>query len=328
MIYIFHGSDEFTIRELMGKIKAECSDGEFGEAATTVLDGSKVTVDELLAACHTVSFFSAKRLIIVEGLLSRFEKKEKRGKGKDKNNAVKDWDALVKLDLPDTSVLVLVDGQLRKTNPMLKKLAPSTSVRECVPLDIKGPVLPKWIASRAVAMGCEISPKAVRLLIELIGNDLWILSNEVDKLCIHANGSRIEDKDINLLVSHAREANVFHMVDAVIQGRREVAARLLHQLLDDGASPVYLLHMITSEFRLLIQVKHNSGRGISAHAVGSKIGESKDWKVEKLMRSSGKYSFQWLEGIYHRLLETDISIKTGKCEGELALDLLINDLCK
>jgi len=328
LIYIFHGADEFTIRDLIRKIKAECSDGEFGEAAATVLDGGKVTIDELLVACHTVSFFSPKRLVIVEGLLSRFEKKEKRGKGKDKTNDLKDWDGLVKLDLPDSSVLVLSDGLLKKTNPMLKKLAPFADVKECVPLDVRGADLPKWIASRSKAMGCEISPKAVRLLIDLIGNDLWILSNEIDKLCIHASGSRIEESDINLLVSYAREANIFHMVDAVVQGRREMAARLLHQLMDEGAAPAYLLHMITHEFRLLIQVKQHSGRGVSVNTVGSKIGESKDWKVEKLMRSAGRYSSQRLEGIYHRLLETDVSIKTGKCEGELALDLLINDLCK
>ncbi len=328
MIYIFHGADEFAIRDLIRKIKAECSDGELGETATTVLDGGKVTIDELFAACHTVSFFSPKRLVIVEGLLSRFEKKEKRGKGKDKTNDLKDWDGLVKLDLPDSSVLVLADGLLKKTNPMLKKLAPRADVKECVPLDVRGADLPKWIASRSKAMGCEISPKAVRLLIDLIGNDLWILSSEIDKLSIHASESRIEENDINLLVSYAREANIFHMVDAVIQGRREVAVRLLHQLLSEGAAPAYLLHMIISEFRLLVQVKQHNGRGVSARVVGNKIGESKDWKVEKLMRSAGRYSSQKLEGIYHRLLETDISIKTGKCDGELALDLLINDLCK
>jgi len=328
LIYIFHGADEFAIRDLIRKIKAECSDGELGETATTVLDGGKVTIDELFAACHTVSFFSPKRLVIVEGLLSRFEKKEKRGKGKDKTNDLKDWDGLVKLDLPDSSVLVLADGLLKKTNPMLKKLAPRADVKECVPLDVRGADLPKWIASRSKAMGCEISPKAVRLLIDLIGNDLWILSSEIDKLSIHASESRIEENDINLLVSYAREANIFHMVDAVIQGRREVAVRLLHQLLSEGAAPAYLLHMIISEFRLLVQVKQHNGRGVSARVVGNKIGESKDWKVEKLMRSAGRYSSQKLEGIYHRLLETDISIKTGKCDGELALDLLINDLCK
>lgn len=327
MIYIFHGTDEFTIRQSISKIKAEFSTGDLGETTATVLDGSKVTIDELLTACHTVSFFSPKRLVIVEGLLSRFEKNVKRGKGKEKTNVLKDWDGLVEIDLPDSSVLVLVDGQLKKTNPMLKKLTPSADVKECVPLDIRGGDLTKWITSRAKSMGCEITPKAVRLLIDLIGNDLWILSNEVDKLCIHAGGDRIEESDIQLLVSYAREANVFHMVDAVIQQRREVAERLLHQLLGEGAAPVYLLHMITGEFRLLIQVKQHSGRGVSANAVGSKIGESKDWKVEKLMRSAGRYSSQRLEGIYQRLLDTDISIKTGKCEGELALDLLVNDLC-
>ena len=34
-----------------------------------------------------------------------------------------------------------------------------------------------------------------------------------------------------------------------------------------------------------------------------------------------------LEQVYRKLLETDLSIKRGTLRGELALDLLVADLC-
>lgn len=327
MLHILYGADDFTSKELLNRIKTGCEAGEMGDVNTTVLDGGKLTVNELLTACNTISFFSQKRLVIVNGLLTRFEKHQKRGKGKKGTSELKEWDTLAGLGLPKSTVLVLVDKNLSKTNLLLKMLAPAAEVVECKPIDLKSGELPNWIVSRVKANKGEISPKAVRLLVDLIGNDLWILSNEVDKLCIHAGEKRIEEADIGLLVSNAREANVFHMVDAVVQRRRDVAWRLLHQLMDEGAAPPYLLHMIISEFRLMIQVKQQSGQGLSARAIGNNIGESKDWKVEKLMRYTGRYSLSKLEDIYRQLLETDVSIKTGKREGELALDLLITDLC-
>jgi DNA polymerase III delta subunit len=35
-----------------------------------------------------------------------------------------------------------------------------------------------------------------------------------------------------------------------------------------------------------------------------------------------------LREVYNKLLETDLAIKTGKYDGELALNLLVADLCQ
>lgn len=328
MFYLFYGEDDFTAKESLARIKADCGGAELGEANATIFDGSKVSYEELAAACNTISFLAPKRLVIVEGLLNRFEKKEKRGKGKGKSPELKQWEGLATLVMPDTTVLVLIDGKLSKTNPLLKKLAPVAEVKECVPLSPGGKELPNWIRARARANGCDISPKALRLMIDLIGNNLWILSNEIDKLCLHASDKRIDEKDINLLVSYARESNVFHMVDAIVQGRLEVASRLAHQLLNEGAAPPYLLFMITRQFRLLVQAKSMMIRKMPSGMIGKSLGLNSDFILGKTLDQCRGYSAKRLEETYRKLLNTDLSIKTGLVEGELALDVLIADLCK
>ncbi|NLL90756.1 MAG: hypothetical protein GX226_06645 [Dehalococcoidales bacterium] len=39
------------------------------------------------------------------------------------------------------------------------------------------------------------------------------------------------------------------------------------------------------------------------------------------------YSFERLKELYHKLLDTDIAIKTGKYNDELALNILIAEMC-
>ncbi len=326
MFYIIYGEDDFTIKDTLARIKADCGGTDLGEANTSLLDGNRVSFDELMMACNTISFLAPKRLVIVEGLLGTFEKKGKKGKGKSKSPELKQWESLAKLTMPETTVLVLTEGKIGKTNPLFKKLSPIAEVKECVPL--KGVQLHNWVQSRIAANNSEISPRAMHLLTDLIGNNLWILANEIDKLCLHAGDQQIGEKDINLLVSYARESNVFHMVDAIVQRRLGTASRLAHQLMNEGSAPPYLLFMITRQFRLLTQAKGLQAQKTPPGQIGSKIGVTSDFVLKKTLEQARGYSGDRLQETYSKLLKTDISIKTGLMEGEVALDLLITDLCR
>ena len=325
MVYILYGEDDFLIKESLAKIKEDCGGVELGDANTTLFDGTKITLNELVAACNTIAFLAPKRLVIVEGLLSRFEVKEKR-RGRAKPE-LHDWGPLAEhvANMPDSTVLVLLDAKLSKTNPLLKKFDQIATITEYVPL--KGMDLHYWIRSRVVATGGEISAQAIRYLIDTIGNNLWILSNEINKLCTYAGGRRIEVTDINSLVSHAKETGVFVMVDAIVQRRLGLASRLLHQLMDDGSAPSYLLYMITRQFRLLIQAKELIAQQLPDRTIGGKLGLNLGFVLEKTLEQARAYSLGRLEETYRKLLDTDLSIKTGMMEGESALDLLITDLC-
>jgi len=52
-------------------------------------------------------------------------------------------------------------------------------------------------------------------------------------------------------------------VDAIGLRQREKAMRVLHELLEPGAAPAYLLTMIERQFRILLQVKDMQTRGCS-----------------------------------------------------------------
>jgi DNA polymerase-3 subunit delta len=316
MFYLFHGEDEFSRSETVADFKKKMGDPGLVELNTNVFDGRKVTLGELQHACDSVPFMADRRLVIVEGLLTRLEPKGQK-------------EYLERLTqylehLPETTRLVFIENKsIGKNNPVHRlALADERGhVKEFKPPQRRG--LSRWIEERVKKKGGQISAAAVETLAAFVGNDLRLLDQEIEKLVAYVDGARpISQDDVRLLVSYVQEANVFEMVDALGQRDGQRAARLLHQLLDEGEHPLRLLGMIVRQFRILIQVKELSERGLSQQKMAARL-KLHPFVVKKTVRQAMNFSMDQLETIYRRLLETDVAIKTGRMNDVLALDMLV-----
>ena len=327
MLYILYGLDDFSLDQTVEKIKADLGDWEMVATSTISLEGKHLTLSELRNKCDAAPFLSSHRLVIVDGLLGRFEVKQSRprsGRGKS-GNGLGEWEGLASYieQMPETTVLVLVDGEVRGPNLLLKKLSPLAEVRT-FPL-LRGRDLKAWIKRRVEEEGGDIAPQAVNLLAELIGGDLWAMNGEIQKLLLYSQERPISEDDVRQLVSHVQEANIFALVDAVAEGRTELAQRILHRLYDDGVAPIYILVMITRQFRLIAQAK-DLGPGLSRLQIQDRLGLKQSYVVDKTLGQAKLYDFEGVKRAYDKLLETDSAIKTGKYSDKLALELLVTEL--
>jgi len=328
LLYILYGEDDFSLAEALTEIKGRLGDKAMVDTNTTVLQGQNITPEELIATCDTIPFLAPNRLVIVEGLLGLFEQRDKgKRSSRSKNSG---WPALKEYSkrIPESTVLVLVDGKLQKGNSLLKDLSPQADVKEFKPLS--SDQLHNWIRMRVRKCGCSMSPAAVSLLANLVGGNLWTLSNEIDKLCLYALGRTIEKEDIEALVTEARQFAVFAMTDAILERRSATATKLLHRLEAEGEAPPRLLFMITRQFRLAIQAKDLLQQRRKPAEIKLALGIGHDFALRKIIAQARAHSLERLKDIYRKLLDTDISIKTGRFrgdKGELALDLLISELC-
>jgi DNA polymerase-3 subunit delta len=127
------------------------------------------------------------------------------------------------------------------------------------------------------------------------------------------------------LVSGVQEANIFALVDAVAEGRTELAQRLLHRLYDDGVPPTYVLTMITRQFRLIAQAR-DLGKGLSRPQIQDRLGLKSGFALDKTLSQARLYDFERVKWVYGKLLEMDLAIKTGQYSDELALELLVTEL--
>lgn len=330
MLYILWGQDEYSLYETLAGIKKSLGDQSLLEINTTALDGKQLAVEELKTVCETAPFMTEKRLVVVSGLLGRFETKGRSNSRKKGSTAKQQEEQSAFITyisrIPDSTVLVLVDDeQIKSTNPLLSALSSKAKVQS-FPL-LRGVRLQQWIQKCVVRAGGTITSQAVNLMMELVGSNLRVMMNEIDKLVLYTGGRRIEEGDVRSVVSYAQESSIFSLVDAIIAFKAGLAGQSLQNLLQRGASPSYILAMLTRQARLMARIKELKASKVPENEIQSRTGLASDFAWRKTLEQSQQSSTERIRKIYGKLLETDMSIKTGKYDSELALNLLVAELC-
>ncbi len=334
MLYILWGEDAFSREEKLQEIKNSLGDLSLLSTNTSILDGQKLHIKELKAIGDAVPFLSPKRLLIIRGLLERFEPKEKSSKPK-KNNGSQENEALqiagVISGFPASTVVILIDdiasrGSPLKNNPLYQALANQASV-ENFPI-LSGIKLNQWIQTRVTRKGGSISRKATEVLMTIIGGDLYVLSNEINKLVAFTAGSMIEEKDVRQVVSAAQEADIFALIESVMEHKSGQAEQILQKLLQNGIVPPQILVLLARQVQNLVQIKDLKNRKKPVYEIQTRLGIRNPYAWNILSTRAEKYTLDQLKQIYRKLLEADLSIKSGKLEGELALNILVAELCQ
>lgn len=333
MYYVLHGEDEFSRTEQVNALREKMGDPQFAELNTTYIDGRKATLNVLQYACDAVPFLADQRLVIVEGMLARFDPRRKKMEDDagEENEAANPELAKELADylarLPDTTRLVFVESKkLADNNPILKRAAADKKnayLKEFVKPQPRA--LPKWIQDRVKAKGGAMELSAVNELAEHIGADLRLLDTEIEKLLIYRADGQVTADDVRALVAAVQESNIFDLVDALGRRETDVALDLLQKQLDQNAQPPYLLAMITRQFRLLLQMKDLAARGLTFNAAREQL-KLHPFVAQKTWTQASNFTLTRLEEIYRKLLDTDIAIKTGRSEPGVALEVLIVDL--
>ena len=127
-------------------------------------------------------------------------------------------------------------------------------------------------------------------------------------------------------MSYTREANIFAAVDAVMESRPSVALRQIHQLLIAGRPAGYVISMLARQVRLLLLAKELKTMRVGAAQMAARLGLS-GYPLRKTLEQEPKLSEQQLLAIHGKLLDADRITKTTGIPEDLALDLLITDVC-
>jgi DNA polymerase-3 subunit delta len=314
MFYIFHGDDTHSLKRTVVEFTSKLGEPSMLDLNTTRFD-ERVTFAELRQACDAIPFLSARRLVMVEDALS--------------NAGWAVVDDLVDYlpHLPDTTLLFFLESQTLRQNHRLLTFAQKQEngyVKSFVRPE--GRALEHWIRQQVTGAGGQIAPRAVHALAINVGNDLSILSNEIEKLLLYAGSEGTIDVDaVTLLCPYVAEASIFDLVDALGSRNGRTAASLLHQKLGEGTDPFYLFAMIVRQFRLLIQIKELAEEGQRPPAIAKSL-KLHSFVVGKLYQQSNAFTLEQLERVYEHLLQVDVDVKTGRADMVTSLDLLVNAL--
>jgi len=103
--------------------------------------------------------------------------------------------------------------------------------------------LPEWVTDLLQTRGLTINQKALKLLIDHIGNDLIRINSEIDKLSINLGQRKtISEDDIETFVGISKEYNVYELQNALIKKDLAKAFRIVQYFESNPkAAPIQLV---------------------------------------------------------------------------------------
>ncbi len=360
MIYLLYGEDEFSIAEEVQRLRAAAFDGAlagFEGMNEVMLDAERAAFAELVQACEPAPFLTPRRVVVLRSLVERCAREPE----------FLDAFTALAARLPESTWLIMTyigaagaparpaasgrgRGQARRTaarrgdpKAVLEALRalPGVQAREFRPPEREA--LLAWISARARARGLQLAPPAVALLAGYVGPDLRALAQEIDKLAAYARGTTrpVQAQEVERLVPHAREADIFRLVDAVATGQTRAALIELRTLLSRGEAPGYLLAMLSRQTRLMLQAQELLAPGApgrrdapprrlapeQVRLVQSRLGLPQ-FAAEKTAEQALRYTPDQLAEMHRLILRADLQTKSSDMEPAVALELLVADLAE
>lgn len=315
-LYLFYGNEEFLLNDLLEKMREEIIGGENQVFNYQVLEEEKNSLLELEEALNTLPFLGERRLVLFRAAkLFGGEKKE-------------GDQLLVKIieDLPGFTHLVIISPQVDKRKKAYQAVLKNGETIELSPL--KPWELEKFLLEKVGLMGKSLDRQSMSYLLEMVGKDLRMLVNELEKATLYVGEKvGISQKDLEDILSKQGEQNIFRFIDALGNRKSEEALNLLHQLLKLGEPPVKVLYLVTQQFRLMWQVKSLAEKGYDKGSIASKIQQRSLYAVEKALAKGQNFSWSQLEVILEKLLETDQKLKSSGESPKLTLEMLTILIC-
>ncbi len=329
--HVIYG-DSFLVAQAVRRVRRDAGADDLMDSNRHRLVAAQSQPQEVLAICNSLPFLDTVRLVEIEGALATQETSGGRGSAgrgrstRRQSGQPSGWTQLADAipQLPDSTVLVLIDGEVNDNNALLRAFAEHSQVhKQAAPT---GQGLSQWIKQTAEAKGASIAPPAILAIAEMVSNDLWTLDRELEKLSLYAAGREITESDVRALVPYAQEANIFAAVDSIMDRRPGNALRMLTQLMEEGREPLYIIAMIERQLRLIALARDLTERGVVQPELGRRMGANSDFVVRKTLGQARRMSMPEISHKYQRVLESDLAIKQGRLEPAVSLELLVADL--
>lgn len=186
--------------------------------------------------------------------------------------------------------------------------------------------LPEWVSGYCHTEGVKVSPKAVQMLVDNIGNDLKRLSNEIRKIMVNLKVGEAIDADIvQKYVGISKEYNVFEFQKALLQKDIIKANRIAsHFAANPKDNPLAPVLIILYNFFTKVLITHTTGdkseKGLAAALSVS------PYFVKDYITAARNYPLGKLVHIIHYLRVCDGHLKGvdggAVTEGELLKELV------
>jgi DNA polymerase-3 subunit delta len=300
-VYLVTGDEPLLVQEACDAVRSGCRSAGCSEREVMHVDG-KFKWDQLTASAAEMSLFAESKLI---------ELRIPTGKpGAEGSKALVQYLA----NPPSDNILLIVAGKIDKqstSSKWFKTIDQAGAVTQIWPVDARE--LPRWLQQRCSQAGLEIDQDALLMLSDRVEGNLLAAAQEIEKLRLLGNGTRITTENISDSVADNARYNLFALIDSALQGDAAHALKMLQGLRAEGTDATVVLWGLSRELRLLYQCKTDIERGQNQNQA---LQSQRVWDKRKPIVSAGlaRHSLPALANLLHQASLADHSIK-GLADG-------------
>lgn len=160
-------------------------------------------------------------------------------------------------------------------------------------------------------------------LIDRVGNDIYNIENEIDKIKLYkGNNYNVTKDDVINLTSENIDSNLFSLMDAITDNNKEKAITIYKELLKLNTEPIQIIISLANKYRLMYQAKSLAKSGYTELEIGKELDQNPKY-MYVLLKLSKNYTTDYLLNILKDLIDLDYNIKSGNVDASLAFELFI-----
>ena len=306
-VYLFWGEDDFAIAQAVQKLQQQVLDPNWLQFNYHQLPGDRSeTIIEGLNQAMTPVFGMGERMVWLADINFCQQKLAE--------NMLEELERTVTA-IPQTSHLLLTtankpDGRLNSTR-LLRKYA---QVREfsLIP-PWKTELIAERVAEVARSIELKLTPEAIALLAESVGNNTRQLWNELEKLKIYWGDNRQAlDRDTVAELVLCNTQNSLQLAEAIRDGNAERALGLVSDLIARNEPALKIVATIVGQFRRWTIVKLMQQTGARDNkAIAAAAGINNPNQLHYIYRDLRGTTAEGLLATLPILLELEYSLKSG-----------------
>ncbi len=190
----------------------------------------------------------------------------------------------------------------------------------------KSDKLATWIAKHFSAKGVKFDVNVPREMVNLCGNDMYILQSEVLKLSEAFTGAPLTVADVHKYCS-ANSSYKYFDIAAALNRRDIIGAKKILDSLDLNREKIPLaVGYLVKNYNEILMVKMgiDSGKGYETIAKDLKIPQ---WRIGKIAASAGNSDMKTLSFAITQLSNADMRLKSFRGDPQKILEMAFYRIC-
>lgn len=317
-IYLFYGTETFLVENKINKMINSLIPADQRALNVVSYDLINTPLEEVIQEAETLPFFSDHKFVIAKNAFLFTGQKATKGVEHD----IKPFEIILEQPVDFSTIVFLVPyeklDERKKIVKLIKKLGKVESFSS-----LNGKDLVEWIIKTSQKQDAKMTYEAAELIILMIGQDLQLISQEINKMAAYVGkNGLIDEKVVQELGTRKLEQNIFSLIEHVANLKIEKAFRIFYDLIKNKEEPIKMIVLYARQFRLMLHSKELHRLGYSEKQIASQLG-AHPYSIKLAIIQSLKFTESQLQGILKKLAEIDYEIKTGKKEKILALEMFM-----